>query len=252
MERLSCCIISYNEEEQIGECLDSVSFCDEIVVVDSGSEDATVEIAGSKGARIIENKPFPGHVEQKNFAIRSAAYDWVLCLDCDERVTGGLREEIIAEREKGFDSADGYTVKRVNWYLGKKIRFGALKPSRRLRLFDRRKGKWGGINPHDHVYVDGRVKRLRHCIEHFPYKDVKHHLSTMEKYTTILAEASYRQGRRAFPWDPYTRPVLFFLATYFLRLGLLEGWRGMALSILGSRYTYLKWKKLASIGRGRK
>ena len=144
---LSACIISFQEEDRIADCLASLAFCDEIVVVDSHSADGTRRIAAEHGARVIE-RDWPGHVLQKEFAIRSAAHEWVLCVDCDERISDELRAEILALREGGFARHAGWRMPRMSRYLGRWIRHGTWYPDRQLRLFDRRRGRWGGHDPH--------------------------------------------------------------------------------------------------------
>ncbi len=248
MEPLSGCVIAYNEEGYIEECLRSLEFCDEVVVLDSGSTDRTVEIARRMGARVEVNRPFPGHIEQKNLALDLATHDWVFCLDCDERVSPALREEILEVRERGFPGAAGYSMPRLNWYLGRPIRHGAFWPDRKIRLFDKKRGRWGGTNPHDRVEVEGPVERLRGVIEHFPYEDLGEHLETIREFTTIAARALKEQGRRATMADVWFRPPAFFVKSFVLKLGFLDGWRGLLIAALGARYTHLKWRKLARLG----
>lgn len=141
--KLTACIITYNEADRIESCLRSVSFCDEIIVVDSHSTDATRQIAGSLGARVIE-RDWPGYRSQKQFAIESSGYDWVLCLDADERVTAELRQEIETLRGRGFPGHAGWSVARITDYFGRFLRHGNTYPDRLIRLFDRRRGGWIG------------------------------------------------------------------------------------------------------------
>ena len=247
MEPLSGCVISFNEEEHLEDCLRSLDFCDEVVVLDSGSTDRTLEIAERMGARVEVNRPFPGHIEQKNLALSLAGHDWVLCLDCDERVSPKLREEIQDRRRKGFSGAAAYSMPRLNWYLGRPIRHGAFWPDRKIRLFDKRRGRWGGVNPHDRVEVEGPVEKLQGVIEHFPYKDLGEHLRTIREFTAIAAEALKREGRKATMADVWVRPPAFFLKSFFLKMGFLDGWRGLLIAAFGARYTHLKWKRLARL-----
>ncbi len=244
---LSGCVISFNEEEHLEECLRSLDFCDEVVVLDSGSTDRTVEIAERMGARVEVNRPFPGHIEQKNLALSLARNDWVFCLDCDERVSPSLRAEIEERRAKGFSGAAGYSMPRLNWYLGRPIRHGAFWPDRKVRLFDRRRGRWGGTNPHDRVEVEGPVEKLQGVIEHFPYRDLGEHLETIRNFTAIAAQALREEGKRATMADIWIRPPAFFVKSFFLKLGFLDGWRGLLIAALGARYTHLKWKRLARL-----
>lgn len=251
MEPISACIIGHDEERHLPGCLASLDFCEEIVLVDSGSTDRTREIARAHGARVVVNQPFPGHVEQKNLALGLASHRFALCLDCDERITPRLRREILERRQAGFPGARGYSMPRLSWYLGRQIRHGAFWPDRKIRLFDRSAGRWGGINPHDRVELDGPVERLGGAIEHLAYESLAEHLETIERFTAIAARALHARGRRARLADIWLRPPAFFLKSFLLKFGFLDGWRGLFIAGLGARYTFLKWSRLAALGRGK-
>lgn len=240
---LTACIITFNEEDRIEDCLESVAFCDEIVVVDSHSSDRTRELAAARGARVIE-RDWPGHVRQKDFAVRQAANDWVLCIDADERVSDRLREEIVALRDQGFPRFAGWRMPRLSRYLGRWIRHGTWYPDLQLRLFDRRRGRWGGHDPHDRVELSGPVGRLRGDLLHDPYRSFAEHLATIDRYTSIMAEGLHARGRRARASDLLLRPAVRFLRFYVLRAGFLEGWRGLLLACLAAYYVHLKYAKL--------
>lgn len=241
--KVTACIISMNEQDRIADCLRSVSWCDEVVVVDSHSQDKTREIAAEMGARVIE-RDWPGHVAQKEFAIRQATHDWVFCIDCDERVSKRLRREILELRAQGFPERAGWRFPRCSNYLGRWIRHGTWYPDRQLRLFDRRRGKWGGNNPHDRVELDGHPGELRGDLLHYPYRSISEHLRTIDNYTTIMAEGLHARGRRARWSDLWLRPGARFFNFYLLRLGLLDGWRGFLMACLAAQYVRLKWAKL--------
>ena len=145
---LSACVIAKDEADRIGDCLGSLAFCDELIVVDSHSSDATRALAAARGARVIE-RDWPGHVAQKEFAIRAARHDWVLCIDADERVSPELAAEIVRLRDASFPGPPGWRLPRLSEYLGRWIRHGTWYPDPQLRLFDRRRGRWGGRDPHD-------------------------------------------------------------------------------------------------------
>ena len=160
---ISACVIAMNEVDRIGRCLDSLSFCDEIVVVDSGSTDGTQALCREKGARVIETD-WPGWVAQKNRAVEAATHDWILSLDADERVDDTLRAAIEGLRDGALEAGDGpsaYALCRKVWYLGRWIRHGGWYPEWRLRLFDRRRSRWGGTDPHDTLETDGRTEKIR-------------------------------------------------------------------------------------------
>jgi glycosyltransferase involved in cell wall biosynthesis len=241
--RISGCIIAFNEEDRIDDCLASVEFCDEIVVVDSHSTDRTRERAAARGARVIE-RDWPGHVKQKEFTIRAAAHDWVLCVDADERVTPELRAEILQLREAGFPKHAGWNFPRKTFYLGQFIEHGLWYPDRQLRLFDKRRGKWSGHDPHDKAALEGSVGRLRGELLHYSYRNFDDHLRTIDKYTTIMAQGLHERGERASALDLVTHPLARFVKGYFLKRGFLDGWRGLLVAFLAAHYARLKYAKL--------
>jgi len=246
--RVSACIITLDEADRIAECIRSVDWCDEVVVVDSHSRDATREIAAGSGARVIE-RDWPGHVKQKEFAIRAATHDWVMCIDADERVSPELRQEILALAGQGFPEHAGWRMPRMSRYLGRWIRHGTWYPDLQLRLFDRRRGRWGGHDPHDRVEIDGSAGRFRHPLLHDPYRSFAEHLGTIDRYTTIMADGLHRRGRRARLDDLILRPWVRFFRFYVLKAGFLEGWRGLLLAVLAAHYVRLKYAKLLVLER---
>jgi glycosyltransferase involved in cell wall biosynthesis len=246
--RLSACVITFNEEERIAGCIESLTWCDELLVVDSHSTDATRVIAEQLGARVIE-RDWPGFGPQKEFAIRAATHDWVLCLDADERVSPALREEIVAVRASGFTGAVGYEFPRLSWYLGAWVRHGVWYPNRCLRLFDRRHGRWGGSEPHMHVDLDARPVRLRHPLQHYPYRTLSEHLAKIDGYTTVIARERFATGRRANVLDLLLRPPAAFIQSYVLKRGFLDGWRGLLVAALHAHYVRMKYAKLLLLDR---
>lgn len=240
---LSACIIAMDEEERIGACLESLAFCDEVVVVDSHSSDRTRELAAARGARVIE-RDWPGHVAQKEYAIRAAAHEWVLCVDADEQLSPELRAQIVRLQERGFEGAQGWRFPRCSEYLGRWIRHGTWYPDRQLRLFDRRRGRWGGRDPHDRVELDGRVGELSGELLHRPYRTLAEHLETIESYTSLMARGMWERGERASALDLLTHPLARVLRFYVLKRGFLDGWRGLLLALLAGWYVFLKYAKL--------
>lgn len=237
-----------NEEDRIGDCLASLDFCDEVVVVDSHSTDRTREIAAATGARVIE-RDWPGFGPQKDFAAREAAHDWILSLDADERVSPELRDEILALRDRGFPGHAGWHMPRLSSYLGGWIRHGLWYPNRQLRLYDRRRGRWDEREPHPRVAVDGPVGRLAGDLLHLPYRSFSDHLSAVHKYTDTQARDLYARGRRARPWNLTLNPAFHFIRHYLLRLGFLDGWRGLVLAFVGAQYTQLKYVRILILQR---
>lgn len=243
---ISACIIAMDEEDRIEECLRSLDFCDEVVVVDSHSKDRTRELAAALGARVIE-RDWPGHVAQKEFTIRQARHDWVLCVDADERISPELRAEILALQAAGFEGHSGWRFPRLSSYLGRWMTRGGWYPDHQLRLFDRRRGHWGGNNPHDRVELEGSVGTLRGNLLHHPYRSFGEHLRTIDKYTTIMAEGLFARGKRAGVFDITLRPAARFFRSYVLKLGFLLGWRGIVQAYLSAYYGRLKYMKLYAL-----
>lgn len=243
--RLSGCVISFQEADRIADCVRSLAFCDEVLVVDSGSSDGTREIAAGLGATVLVNAPFPGHKEQKQFAVDRARNDQVLCLDADERVTPELAARIGELAASGFPAA-GYEMPRRNHYLGRVVRRGLFWPDRKLRLFDRKRARWGGTNPHDRVEIapGGAVVALDEPIEHLSYRDLRHHLRTIDSFTRIAAAALWREGRRTNPFDLLVRPPAVFVKSLLLKRGFLDGWRGLLIATLAGYYDWLKYWRL--------
>ncbi len=240
---ISAVLITFNEERRLPAALESLAFCDERLVVDSGSTDATRAIAEAAGARFLVNTPWPGFVTQKNLAVRAACHDWILSLDADERVTPGLRAEIEALRRSDLACA-GYRVPRLTHYLGCWIRATDWHPDPQLRLFDRRRGVWQGGRVHESVLVDGAVGRLAGALEHHPYADISEHLRTIDRYTTLWAEQAFAGGREASILDLVGGSAWAFLRNYCLKRGFVLGRAGLIVSILNAYYTFLKHAKL--------
>jgi hypothetical protein len=191
-----------------------------------------------------------GHVAQKEFATRAARTDWVLCTDADERVSDALREEILARQAEGFRGAAGYDMPRLSQYQGRWIRHGAWYPNRQLRLFDRRRGRWGGINPHDRVVLDGQTGKLRSDLLHIPYRSMREQLATIDEYTSIAADELLQRGCRFAGLRLVLNPPFRVIRSLMLKLGFLDGWRGLLLALMEARYAYLKYRKLHTLRRG--
>jgi len=240
MAPLSACIIAFNEADRIGDCLDSLAFCDEIVVVDSGSSDGTAALCQARGARVLQ-RPFDGFRSQKQFAVDQAAHDWVLCLDADERVGPELREAIQAARADGFSGAAGYRFARLSDYFGRFLRHGNAYPDRVLRLFDRRRGGWRGQREiHEAASVDGAVRLLAGDLIHYPYRSLEQQLAKTERYARMMAEHEFARGKRASVAKLVLAPAWRFWRGYLLRGGFLDGWRGLVYAYVRANYVRQK------------
>jgi glycosyltransferase involved in cell wall biosynthesis len=244
MPKISVIIITRNEERNIGRCLDSIKdLADDIVVVDSYSTDRTEEICRNKGARFFQH-PFIGHIEQKRYAATLSEFPHILSLDADEALDDKLKNSIREAKENW--KYDGYEMSRLTNYCGTWIKHCGWYPDRKLRLFDKRKGKWGGINPHDKIEMEpGSVTgRLKGDILHYSYYTIDDHYKQIEYFTTINAKASFDKGKRAPLWKLYLSPVFKFIQHYFIRLGFLDGQAGWQICRLSAWATYLKYKKM--------
>jgi glycosyltransferase involved in cell wall biosynthesis len=246
---LSACIISYNEADRIEACIRSLSFCEEIILVDSHSTDETRQKAASLGARVIE-RDWPGYRSQKQFAVDSAQNDWVLCLDADERVSDVLRQEIEALRKRHFDHRAGWCIPRITEYFGRFLRHGNTYPDPLIRLFDRRRGKWVGPEIHENTRVDGPVGKLRGHLEHYSYRSLSDHHERMQRYAVLMARALYGEGQRCGFRKVLLNPQWRFLRGYLLRLGFLDGWRGLVFALVEANYVRRKYLHLYVLGKG--
>ncbi|MCC5070039.1 glycosyltransferase family 2 protein [Xanthomonas campestris] len=238
--RISACIIAFNEADRLRDCLTSLAFCDEIVVVDSGSTDATAAIASAHGARVL-HRAFDGYRSQKAFCVAQASHDWVLCLDADERVSDALRASILAARDAGFNAAAGYRFARLSEYFGRFLRHGNAYPDRVLRLFDRRRGGWRGKREiHEAASVDGTVATLRGDLIHHPYRSLMQQLGKTQRYAQMMAEYDYARGKRA-TWSKLVlAPAWRFWRGYLLRGGFRDGWHGLIYAYVRANYVRQK------------
>ena len=240
MTRVTAIVITFNEAANIGAALASLSFADEIIVVDSQSTDETVAIARTFTDKVIV-RPWPGYIAQKNFAAAQASHDWILSLDADERVSAPLADEIRGLAEGG---AAGYRMARVTFHLGRWLRSTDWYPDFQLRLYDRRRARWSGRLVHESVQADGAVVDLNGEILHYAYRDLSHHLQTMDRYTTLAARQMFEDGRTAGWWDLAVHPPAAFLRNYLLRGGFRDGVPGLIISAMNARYVGLKFAKL--------
>jgi len=242
-EKISACIISFNEERKIARCLRSVTWCDEIVVLDSFSTDRTVEIC-RRFTNHVHQHEWLGYVGQRNLVRDLSVYPWVLFLDSDEQVSPALREEIVREFARGTGEYAGYEFPRQVYYLGKWIRHGEWYPDIKLRLFKKTRGRTEGVEPHDKVVVHGPVKRLRSPLWHYTYDNIGDHMETTNRFSGIMGRQLYVQGAR-FRWpDLIMRPMLRFFKGYVLKRGFLDGAHGLIVAVLNSYGVFAKYAKI--------
>jgi glycosyltransferase involved in cell wall biosynthesis len=247
LRKLTVTIITLNEAAHIAAALDSASFADEILVVDSGSSDGTADIARAKGVRVL-TREWTGYVEQKNFAAEQASHDWIFSLDADERIPPPLAEEI-----RGILAADpphhGYRVPRVTFHLGRWIRTTDFYPDYQTRLYDRRHARWRGRYVHESVSVDGPSGQLKNDLQHYSFADLRDQIKRINHYSTLSAKQMYEAGRRTGPVEILVHPPAAFLRNYILRRGFLDGTAGLTISLVNAWSVGLKFMKLWELQR---
>jgi glycosyltransferase involved in cell wall biosynthesis len=248
---ITACVLTLNEERNLPDCLDSVRFCEEIVVVDSFSTDRTLEVARKHTDRLFQ-RAWEGFAAQRSFAITQARHDWVLVIDADERATPELEAAIrtIFASDPGAGRASGYLIPRRTFYLGRWIDHGDWVPDQVLRLFDRRVARVVGSDPHDRIEVSGRTGRIGARLVHYGFRDLSHHLATTDAYSRVAAAEMRRAGRRFRWWDLVLRPFARFVKGYLLKRGFLDGIPGLAVAIGTSHYVFVKYLKLYELERG--
>lgn len=239
---ISACIITLNEESRIRDCLESVKWVDEIIVVDSFSTDKTVDICREYSNKVYQ-RVWPGNIDQKNYTISLAKCDWILSLDADERLSPELIGEI-REAVCNPGNAIGYFFPRRSFYLGRWICHGDWYPDYQLRLFKKGCGQWQGTNPHGRVVVSGQTKYLKHDIYHFNYKNFSHQLRTMDNYSNIFADVMIERSEGFSLFQLIFRPLYKFIKVYFIKMGFLDGIPGFILAVSNAFYIFVKYVKL--------
>ncbi|HKF55361.1 MAG TPA: glycosyltransferase family 2 protein [Blastocatellia bacterium] len=255
--KITAIIITLNEEANIQRALESLGWADEIIVVDSGSTDRTVEIARQFTGKVIV-KDWPGYSAQKNFAAEQASNDWIFSLDADEELSTQLISEIAtlkgsadAGLASGMASSSaqalnvaGYEMPRLCRYMGRWIRHSGWYPDYKLRLYRRNAGCWKGDFVHESVKVQGGVRRLKGDLLHYTVRSASEHHQRMDRYTTLAAEEMYKNGKRASAGVLMISPIANFIRSYVFRLGVLDGAPGLAIAYFAAHYAFLKYVKL--------
>jgi glycosyltransferase involved in cell wall biosynthesis len=243
MPLISATIVTRNEASNIARCIGSLRCADEILLVDSGSSDATQSIAASLGARIVVHD-WIGFAAQKNFAVEQARHDWILSLDADEELDR-VAEAVVVRWKSSHPAAAGYRFARRARYLGRWIRHSGWYPDYKVRLFDRRRGRWDGDYVHESVRVKGPVETLAGEILHYTCDSLQEHRQRIEFYTDLAAAEVLRQGRRIGWIHRQIDPVWSFFQSYFLRCGFLDGVQGFWIAYMAGRYVARKHTKCA-------
>jgi glycosyltransferase involved in cell wall biosynthesis len=250
MQSLTVIIITYNEEKNIGRCLDSAqSIADEIIVMDSFSTDQTAQIVLAKGFQ-LKQQDFKGYGEQKNDAAKIAASNHVLFLDADEFLSESLQLNIISEKQLGF-RADGYTMNRLNNYCGQWIRHGSWYPDKKLRLIDRTKGYWNNQLVHESIIMqeNSKIIHFQGQLLHQAYCSIEEHIQKNNRYSQLSAELLLNNGRRSNLFKIIFNPFWAFLSGYLIKLGFLDGFFGFVIAINVAHLTFLKHLKLYLLQR---
>jgi len=238
---LSVVIITLNEEEKIKDCLESIKWADEIIVVDSLSNDKTVDVAKQYTDKIFERE-FAGFGEQKNFAISKAQGDWILSIDADERVIPALAEEI--KKVMAESKVHGYLIPIKTYFLGRPMKHCGWWPNYKLRLFKKDSGKMSDSLVHEGITVTGRTCKLKNPLDHYSYTDINEYMEKLERYTSLAADAMLKKGKKFSIFTTLARSFFAFFKIYIIKAGFLDGKEGFILAKLSSYYNFLKHIKL--------
>ena len=243
---VSVTIIALNEESHIRQAIESVQWAEEIIVVDSGSTDQTVEIAQSLGAKVIYHK-WPGYGQQKNFAQSQASYDWVLNLDADEVISPESRDEICDQlmrvAQEGT-STRGFYFPRKTFYLMRWIRYGGWYPNYLLRLADRRFARWSEPNVHEQLLVEGETQKLNHPLLHYAFSSIEDQIHTNLRFSRLGSQDLLKKGKKPSLIKLILKPIGKFIETYILKRGMLDGLPGLIISVNAAHSIFLKYAYL--------
>ena len=245
--RISATIITRDEQHNIARSIESVNFCDEVVVIDSESTDGTVEIARSLGAKVI-TRDWPGYAAQKNFAAECASHEWILSIDADEAVGPELRTSIQQVARQECECA-GFDFPRLARYCGRWIRHSGWYPDRKIRLYRRDRGRWIGDYVHESVAVSGPVGHLDGDLLHYTCETLGDHRASIERYTDLAAREAVDSGRQSGAWQLLLAPPFSFVKSYFLQMGFLDGAAGLTIASMAAKYVYLKHAKARKLSR---
>jgi len=245
---LSVVLIAQNAAAQLPECLASVAFAEEVVVVDCGSADDTAEVAARYGARVVQ-KEWLGFGRQKQFAVEQAKNEWVLCLDADERVSRELAASIV--RALDAPAAPVYRMARCNRFLGRWLRHGEGYPDWSARLFDRRNARWSDDAVHEKVLYAVTPGRLEGDLLHESAEDLGRYMEKQNRYTALAAQQLYERGRRAGALELLVSPLVRFVKFYLVRLGFLDGLPGLVHVAIGCMNSFMKYAKLIELQRAK-
>jgi (heptosyl)LPS beta-1,4-glucosyltransferase len=247
---VACIVITKNEEANIQDCLNSVQWVDELLVIDAESCDKTVELARARGAN-VSIRPWPGFGLQKNFGMTQASSDWILILDADERVTEELRADVkrcLAEWKPGAPVA--YRIPRRNCFYGAWVRGGGVYPDYQVRLFRRGTARYNDVAVHENLVVNGEIGTLIEHLDHYTERRIQDHFKKFGLYTTLAAQEKAKTVQTVGWTDLIFRPLVVWVKTYVLKQGYCDGVRGLIVCVFASMYTFVKYAKLWDLTRG--
>ena len=251
---VSAFIVCMNEESQIRRCLESVSWCNEIIIVDSGSTDKTLEICREFTDKVLF-RSWTGYVDQKKFALEQCKSQWVLNIDADEEVSPELKKEmllLLSDDKKNRLPINGYQLSRVVYYLNRWWRHGGWYPEFRLRLCRKEATSWGGVDPHEKAVVTGKTIRLKGELYHYTYSDLTDQIARLNKFSSSAAKSIFGQGHRTTIAEILGRPVFRFIKFYIFKQGFRDGIAGLIVALLESYYVFLKYAKVWELQRQKK
>ncbi len=245
--KISCVIVTKNEQANICRCLQSVQWMDEILVLDSGSVDETVKICKEFGCKVVETE-WMGFGKTKRFAVEQAKYDWIFSIDADEEMTTELRETL-QQLLQTANPAAGYYIKRRSFYLGKRIRFSGWNRDYPLRFFNRKFGNFNEKEVHESVRIAAPKKNIEDCLLHYTYPTIESHIQKIDLYSTLGAQQLLAKGKQASVFTAVMRGKVKFLKIYILQAGFLDGLEGLVLALISAFGVYLKYLKLWELTR---
>ncbi|MBI2103747.1 glycosyltransferase family 2 protein [Candidatus Woesebacteria bacterium] len=240
---LSVVILTKNEQENITDCIKSVKFANEIIIIDDNSTDKTIQIARKQGAKIFERSLNGDFAAQRNFGLNKVTSKWVLFLDADERVSRQLAEEISQALNDSFVAASGFYVRRQDFLWRKPLKYGEVGNIKFLRLALKKAGQWQR-KVHETYKVSGRVKALKYPINHYPHQDIKVFLEHINFWSSLHADANWLEGKRSNLAKIIFMPIAHFVKNYFFKLGFLDGMSGFVFALIMSFHSFLAWGKI--------
>lgn len=242
--KISASIIVFNEEQNIKDLCETVSFCDEIVIVDSSSTDKTVEIASLYTHKIFQRE-FAGYKDKHEFADSKTTGDWILWIDADERITPELRQSIEnLKNQNESDLPDGFKIARKTWYLGRWIKFSGWYPDYQMRLYRKSASYWDGVSPHETARVKGKVEKLDGEFLHYTKQDLSEHHRVVDRYTTLAAEYKVKHDEKVAAFGIFFNAIAAFIRTYILKQGFRDGIQGLIIAMMTTYSVFLKYAKV--------